>query len=72
MGVQGSVSFFFDGVSQPVAADHHHRIEVMRLGAVFFALGRGKLDLGHVGIIGHEGENERKSQKQQGQSGVDQ
>jgi hypothetical protein len=28
---------------------------------MFFALGRGQLNLGHVGIIGHEGKNENQN-----------
>jgi hypothetical protein len=38
---------------------------------VFFTLGRGQLNLGHAGIIGHEGKNESQNQRQQSQSGVD-
>ncbi len=61
MGVQGSVGFLFDGGSKPVTADHHDGVEVMGFGALFFALGRGQLNLGHAGIIGHEGKNESQN-----------
>lgn len=46
------IGFFLDRVGQPVGADHHDSIEVMRVGAVVFALGRGKLYLSHAPIIG--------------------
>jgi hypothetical protein len=71
MSVQGSVSFLFDGGGEPVTTHHHDRVEVMGFGAVFFTLGRGQLNLGHAGIIGHEGKNESQNQRQQSQSGVD-
>jgi hypothetical protein len=45
---------------------------VMRLRTVLFALGGGQLNLRHGAIIGYEGQNERQSQKQQSQQGVDQ
>jgi len=58
VGGQGSVGFFFDSSGEPITANHDHRVKVVRFGAVFFALGRGQLNLGHAGIIGHEGKNE--------------
>lgn len=61
MGVQGSVGFLFDGGGEPVTTDHHDGVEVMGFGALFFALGWGQLNLGHAGIIGHEGKNESQN-----------
>ena len=58
MGVQGGVCFLFDGGSESITADHDDGVKVMGFGALFFALGRGQLNLGHAGIIGHEGKNE--------------
>jgi hypothetical protein len=29
VGIQGRVSFFFDGIGQPVAPNHYHRIQVV-------------------------------------------
>lgn len=58
VGIQGGVSFFFDRGGEPVAAYHHDRIKMVSFGAVYFALSRGQLNLGHPGIIGHEGKNE--------------
>ena len=58
MGVQGSVDFFFDGGGKAIATHHDDGVKVVGFGAVFFALGRGQLNLGHAGIIGHEGKNE--------------
>ena len=49
--VQGGVNFFLDVGRQTVAADHDHRIQVVRFGPVDFALGRCELDEGHEGII---------------------
>jgi hypothetical protein len=42
VGVQAGIDFFFDTGSEAVTTDHHHRIEVVGLGAVIFALGRSK------------------------------
>lgn len=61
MGVQGSVSFLFDGSGEPVTTHHNDGVEVMGFGTMFFALGRGQLNLGHAGIIGHEGKNESQN-----------
>jgi hypothetical protein len=61
MRIQGSVSFLFHGVGESVATHHDHGVKVMSFRAVFFALGRGQLNLGHVGIIGHEGKNENQN-----------
>lgn len=52
MGVEGCVGFFFYIGGEAVATDHDHGVQVVRLGAVNFALGGGKLDVGHAGIIG--------------------
>jgi hypothetical protein len=45
------VGFFLYGVRQAVAADRHHRVEVMRSGTVFAALGGGENEGGHSRII---------------------
>ena len=58
VGVQGGVSFFFNRGSETVTAHHHDRIKMVSFGTVYFALSRGQLNLGHPGIIGHEGKNE--------------
>lgn len=52
MGVERGVGFFLDIIGQAIAADHNHRVKVVRLGTVDFALGGGKLNMGHAGIIG--------------------
>jgi len=52
VGVQGQVNLFFDVIGQAITTDHDDGIKVVGFGAVFLALGRGQLDLGHVGIIG--------------------
>jgi hypothetical protein len=44
MGIESAIGFLFDGIGQPIAADHHHRIQVMGFGTVDFALGRGQLN----------------------------
>ena len=51
VGVQRSVDFFFDVGGQAIAADQDDRVQVVCLGAVNLALGRGQLNLGHMGII---------------------
>ena len=51
VGVEGGVNFFFNVNGQAVATDHDHGVQVVRLGAVDFALGGGKLNMGHAGII---------------------
>ena len=61
VGVQSSVGFLFYSGGEPITTNHDHRVKVMRFGAVFFALGRGQLNLGHTGIIGHEGKNESQN-----------
>jgi hypothetical protein len=52
MRLEGCVGFFFDRIGQAVTADHDDRVQVMGIGAQWFALGRGKLYLGHRRIIG--------------------
>jgi len=61
VGIQSSVGFFFDSGGKPISTHHDHRVKVVRVGAVFFTLGRGQLNLGHAGIIGHEGKNESQN-----------
>ena len=56
--VQGGVGFLFNRSGEPVTTYHDHGVQVMRFGAVFFALGGGQLNLRHVTIIGEEGQNE--------------
>ena len=55
VGVQRRVGFFFNCGREAVGAKHHNGIEVVCFGAVCFALGGGKLYLGHVPIIGAVG-----------------
>ena len=52
MGVQRAIDFFFDIGSQAIVAHHHDRVQVVRIGAMDFALGGGELDMGHTAIIG--------------------
>jgi 23S rRNA (uridine2552-2'-O)-methyltransferase len=52
VGVEGHVDFFFDVAGQAIATDHDDGVQVVGFGAVFLALGRSQLNLGHVGIIG--------------------
>lgn len=47
MGVECCVNFLLDIGSQTIGADHDDRVQVVRFGAVFLALGRGKLYLSH-------------------------
>ena len=61
VGVQGGISFLFDGGCESIATDHDNGVKVVGFGAVFFALCRGQLNLGHAGIIGHEGKNENQN-----------
>jgi len=72
MRIQGGIGFPFYGGAQSIATDHDNGVQVMRLRTVLFALGGGQLNLRHGAIIGYEGQNERQSQKQQSQQGVDQ
>jgi 23S rRNA (uridine2552-2'-O)-methyltransferase len=51
MGIQGGINFFFDVVRQAVTAHHDHGVKVVGFSAMFFALGRSQLDLGHTAII---------------------
>jgi hypothetical protein len=48
VGFECRVGFFLDGVGQTIGANHDHGVQVMRFGAVIFALGRGKDYLGHM------------------------
>ena len=50
--VQGGIGFFLDSVSETVSPHHDHGVQVVGVGAVFFALSRGQLNLGHADIIG--------------------
>ena len=52
VGVEGRVDFFLDTGGQAVRANHHDGVQVVRISAVVFALGRGKLYLSHSPIIG--------------------
>lgn len=52
MGIQRCIGFFFDGRGQSIATDHHDRIEMVSVGALFFALGRSQMNQGHGAIIG--------------------
>jgi len=52
MGVEGGIDLFLDVGGQAIATDHDDGVEVVGFGAVFLALGRSQLNLGHVGIIG--------------------
>jgi 23S rRNA (uridine2552-2'-O)-methyltransferase len=52
VGIERCIDFFLDRSGQAVRANHDDCVEVMRLGAVVFALGRGKLYLSHASIIG--------------------
>ena len=51
MGIERGINFFLDAVGQAVRADHDNRVEVVRIGAVIFALGRGEDYFGHASII---------------------
>ncbi len=51
VGIERAVDFFLDAVGQTVGANHDNRVEVMRISAVIFALGRGEYYFGHVPII---------------------
>jgi len=51
MGVERSVNFLLDASSGAIGANHDHGVQVVGGGAVFLALGRGELDLGHRSII---------------------
>ena len=46
------VDLFAHGLGQTVVADHHDRVEMVRIGALFLALGGAELDRGHAPIIG--------------------
>lgn len=51
MGIERVADFLLDIVGKAIATHHDHRIEVVGLGAVFFALDGGELYFGHGGII---------------------
>jgi hypothetical protein len=61
VGVQSCVGFFLYSGGKSITTHHDHRVKVVRVGAEFFALGRGQLNLGHTCIIGHEGKNESQN-----------
>ncbi len=70
VGVQGGIGFFLDSGAEPVTADHHNRVKMVRQGAVFLALGRSQLNLRHGRIIGDWNQNESEKQEQQSQQGL--
>ncbi|MDB5891921.1 MAG: Ribosomal large subunit methyltransferase [Polaromonas sp.] len=49
--VKGGIGFFFDSVRQAVRADHDDGVQVVRLGAMAFSLGRCELYMSHGAII---------------------
>jgi 23S rRNA (uridine2552-2'-O)-methyltransferase len=51
MGVQGKVGFFHNGGREPVPADHHDGIKVVRIGPMGAALGSGQFNGRHPSII---------------------
>ena len=51
MGIERGVGFLAYGGGQAVAADGHHRVEVVRSGAVLAALGGSQNEGRHVRII---------------------
>jgi hypothetical protein len=55
MGVQGGIDFFFDGGGQAIAADEDHGVQVVGIGAMFPALCRSQLNLGHGRIMSAAG-----------------
>jgi hypothetical protein len=63
MSAKGSIGFLFNSGSKSITTDHDNGVKVVSIGAVFFALGRGQLNLGHADIIGHEGKNENQNKK---------
>ena len=52
MGVERGINFFLNSGGQPARANHDDSVQVVRLGPVVFALGRGQYYLGHAEIIG--------------------
>ena len=52
MRLQSGISFFLDCIGQAITTDHDNRIQVVRIGAMQFALRGGKLYLRHGLIIG--------------------
>jgi hypothetical protein len=51
VGLEGRVDFFLNGGGQTVAANQNHRVEVVGVGSVHFALCGREDDLGHGTII---------------------
>ena len=49
--VEGGVHFLAHAIGQAVGADVHNGVQMVRLCALFSALGRGKFNLGHGRII---------------------
>ena len=52
MGVERRIHFFFDIGGQAIATDEDHRIKMVGIGAMHFALRRSKFNKGHAAIIG--------------------
>ena len=63
MGVQRGVDLFLDRGGEAVGADHHDRVEVMGIGAVFLALGGSQLNRSHPRIIAKPMKTQTKSKK---------
>jgi len=51
VGIERTIDFFLDAFCQTVGANHDNRVEVVRISAVIFALGRGEDYFGHGAII---------------------
>ena len=51
MGVEGGVDFLLNGGGEAVAANQDHGVQVVGSGALFPALGRSQLNLGHPRIM---------------------
>ena len=51
MGVEGGVNFLLDGGGEAIAANQDHGVQVVGSGALFPALGRSQLNLGHPRIM---------------------
>lgn len=51
VGIECGVDFLFDAGGGTIGTDHDHGVQVVGGGAVFLALGRSELDLGHASII---------------------
>ena len=51
VGVEGGVNFLLDGGGEAIAANQDHGVQVVGSGALFPALGRSQLNLGHPRIM---------------------